>query len=148
MAAPTPPTGVTQGEIDFMFSQLRIAGENMKQEWMRARVPAHLMPAWEYGITNPANQSLVVTAVGVVNANSNVAILILCNTPGTGALTLNNAPTTGGANAGNQIFSATGADFTAGQSVRFDVPCDKGLVVSAFPAGGNYTVVYSLTPAG
>ena len=148
MAAPTPPSGVTQAELDLLFQQIRTAGETHKQAWMKSRVPLEYIPHWEYAQSNPGKTATAITAAAVINANALVTFLLLCNTPGTGTITLNDCKTVPAANSGNQIFSMGAAEFTAGKSVELTISCSQGLVCSAFPTGGNYTIVYGLAAPG
>lgn len=147
MAAPTPPTGVSQGELDALFADIMVRGEAHKQEWMASRVPVMYQPHWQYAQANPSTTSSAKTASGAVLAAPCTCVMVICNTPGSAnALTLNDATTVGGSNIGNQIFTKLFSDMVAGQAMLINVPCLTGLTISSMPTGGNYTIVYSQTP--
>lgn len=147
MAAPTPPTGVSQAELDAMFADLLLRGEAKKQEWMSSQVPVMYQPHWQYAQANPSTTSSAKTASGAVLASPCLCVMVICNTPGSAnALTLNDAATVGGSNISNQIFSKLFSDMTAGQAIPINVNCAVGLTISSMPTGGNYTIVYSQTP--
>lgn len=148
MAAPTPPTGVTQAELDSMFADIKIRGEAKKQEWMKSQVSADLQPHFQYSLDNSSNTAAVVAATGNPVNGKGVLTAIIVNTLGAGTLTVNDAPSVGASNANNVIFSRLTTDMTAGKVIMLGDEFTVGLSVSAFPAGGNYTLVYFPTPPG
>lgn len=147
MAAPTPPTGVVQAELDAMFAELKIAGEAKRQTWMKSQVPAELQPHFQYSLDNSSNTAAVVSATGNPVNGKGILTAIIVNTLGSGTLTVNDAPSVGASNANNEIFSRATGDMTAGKVIMLGDAYNVGLSVSAFPAGGNYTLVYFPTPA-
>ena len=141
MAAPTPPNGVTQAELDAIFADLKIKGEAKKQDWMASQVPADLQPHWQYSLENSSSNASVVSATGNPVNGKGILSAIIVNTLGSGTLTINDAPSVGASNANNQIFSRATGDMTAGKVIMLGDAYNVGLSVSAFPAGGNYTLV-------
>lgn len=146
MAAPTPPTGVAQAELDAMFAEIKIKGEAKKQEWMKSQVPAELQAHFQFSLDSPANSTAVVSATGAPISGKGILTAIVVNTLGSGTLTLNDAPSVGASNASNQFFSRATADMEAGKVIMLANEYNVGVAVSAFPTGGNYTLVYAAPP--
>jgi len=72
----TPPTGVTQGELNEIFGRLTARGETAKQEFIAGRTPAELQPNladYQGTIAPPLSQGStvhVLNAAGVEVAGS------------------------------------------------------------------------------
>lgn len=78
------------------------------------------------GLPGGVSAAYGVNAIGVIKAASGVLYRISCGTAG--SLTLNDAASTAGSNATNQIWSGS---LTAGQVLELDWPCAAGITVSA-----------------
>ena len=94
------------------------------------------------------NTTLNVTVPAVIRTGvGRVGKLIIVTAPTTsGAITLNDAATTGAAAAANAIFSIpyNGTGVIAGAIFDIDVPVTNGLVVSAVGGGTpQYTITWS-----
>jgi hypothetical protein len=144
MPAPPLPTGVAQAEVDELFAQIRADSAVFTRDWQKSRVPMDLLDQWSYAVANPTTASTAKTSSSVVKASRGTLVLVIVNTVGTpGNLVINDAATLGGANIGNQIYSAAAASLVAGQVISFNREMATGIVVSSMPTGGNYTFVYS-----
>jgi len=147
MAAPTPPLGASTAELDALFADLWARADADRLRSMRAQTPSSLQPYLNYYLGVPpvtAAQYANSIATGVIKATPGKCIQVMVVTPGTaGSLTLNNAATVGGATGGNQIISYLASGMFAGQIIDVNFTCNVGLVVSAMPTGGQFTVVYT-----
>jgi|SRR5882672_6470776 len=149
MAAPTPPTGYSSAELDAMFADLFTkVGDAARFDAMRTRTAPELLGFLNYylgvpPVANPLYANVIATAV--IKGTAGKLLRVLVVTPGTaGVLTLNNAATVGAANAGNQIISYQGpTGMWPGQVIDVGFTCSTGIVVSACPTGGQFTVVYT-----
>jgi len=147
MAAPTPPLGASTAELDALFAQLWARADADRLRSMRAQTPPNLQPYLNYYLGVPPVTAVLYAnsiATGVVKGSAGKAIGILVVTPGTaGSLTLNNCATVGAATGGNQIVSYLASGMYAGQVIDVNFTCDTGVVVSAMPTGGQFTIIYS-----
>ena len=85
-----------------------------------------------------------VAAAQVIKAAPGVAATLVCVAPGSaGSLTLNNSATVGGAASTNQFFSRLFSALSAGQVIPLNWPCGSGVVVSAAPTGGQFSLAFS-----
>jgi hypothetical protein len=92
---------------------------------------------------NTAAYNLVTTAQ-VLKGGPGILMRLLVTTPGSaGNLTFNDCATVGAAAAANQIVSIPFGSLTIGQMITFEWPCIAGIVVSALPTGGLYSVSFS-----
>lgn len=83
-------------------------------------------------------------ATAVVKAAAGVLASVVVTATGTvGVLTINNCKTLAEATASNEVFSIAFGSVTVGQVIDLDFPCDTGIVVSAMPAGGNFSITNS-----
>jgi hypothetical protein len=145
MAAPTPPTGYSSAQMDAIFADLFTrVGDPARTDAMHARTPPELQHFLNYylGVPPvPAPLFVNVLATAVIKATAGTLMRVLVVAPGTGALTLNNCATVVAASGGNQIVSQGG--LRLGQVIGINFPCNTGIVVSAVPVGGQFTVVYT-----
>jgi hypothetical protein len=96
------------------------------------------------GLPSGVSAAINLTGPQIVKAAPGVCVSILVVTPGTaGAITLNDTTSVGGAAATNEIFSAPFSALTAGQSVKLNWPCSTGIVVSAAPTGGQFSLAFA-----
>lgn len=112
----------------------------------KAGVPLQVNGAGALLVTTAgAKSALNQTATGVIKTGPGVAGKLIIVSPGTtsGALTLNDSATVGGAAASNTIFSMAFGSLAAGQTYDLNFPFTNGLVISAVPGGG--TPIYSIS---
>lgn len=96
--------------------------------------------------TGGLSSALNVTAAAVVKATpGKLAKIIVVIAPTTsGALTVNDAATTGAAATANQVLSIPFGSLTAGQVIDLEWPCGVGIVISAVGGGTpQYSVSFS-----
>src|ERR1700693_2787913 len=87
---------------------------------------------------------LNITAPAVLKASPGTLVRIVVSAIGSaGALTLNDAATTGAAAQANAILSIPSGSLTAGQVIPLEWPCATGIVVSAVPTGGVFAAAFS-----
>lgn len=155
MAAPTPPAGYTSGELDNMFARLMSRADIAREQELMRFCPPSFLPYLHYYFGVPPSSSAYWNgsyaaplyansiATAVIKASAGKALRILVVTPGSaGSLTLNDVATVGGATGGNQIFTALFSAMKAGDIIDLNITCATGLVVSAMPTGGQFTIVY------
>jgi len=147
MAAPTPPVGYSSAELDAMFADLWAGADRDRLQSLRARTIPALQPFLNYYLGVPPSTAVLYAnsiATGVIKATAGRCVQVMVVTPGTaGSLTLNNCATVGAATGGNQIITYLASGMFAGQIIDVNFTCDTGIVVSAMPTGGQFTVVYS-----
>src|SRR5262252_7385131 len=148
MAAPTPPVGYSSAELDAIFSDLfNKIGDVARFDAMRARTLPDLQAYLNYYVGVPPTPYPTYAnsiATAIIKGSAGRLMRVLVVTPGTaGSLTLNNAATVAGGNAGNQIISYLASGMWPGQVIDVNFTCDTGIVVSAMPTGGQFTVVYT-----
>lgn len=93
-----------------------------------------------------SSSALNVTAAAVIKATAGkLAKIVVVVAPTTsGALTVNDVATVGGAATANEVFSIPFGSLTAGQVITLDWPCATGIVVSAVGGGTpQYSVSFS-----
>lgn len=79
-----------------------------------------------------------------IKGSAGVVMRIIPNTIGTtNPLTLNDLALNTGAAAANQVISIPVASMVAGVPITIEAVFLNGLVISAFPTGGSYTITYS-----
>ena len=85
-----------------------------------------------------------VTAAAALKAHPGVLATVIVVVAGSGgSLTFNNCTTTGGATAGNTIFTAANSALSVGQILNFNFPCNVGITLSAITTGGKVSIAYS-----
>lgn len=93
------------------------------------------------------SSALNLTAAGVIKASPGRLRKIVIIAPGTtsGAFTFNDATTTAGAAAANEIFTLpyNGTANVPGYVITLDWPCANGIVLSAVPGAGSPIVAAS-----
>lgn len=88
--------------------------------------------------------ALNVTAAGVISAKAGTLFRVLVVTAGTaGALTINDLSANTGAAAANTLLSVPFGNLTAGQVITIEASVLNGIVVSAVPNGGQFTITYT-----
>jgi len=147
MAAPTPPIGYSSAELDAIFADLWAMADRNRLDDLRSRTIPALQPYLSYYLGVPPATAVIYAnsiATGVIKASAGRLVQVMVVTPGTtGSLTLNNCATVGAATGGNQIISYLASGMFPGQIIDVGFTCDTGIVVSAMPTGGQFTVVYS-----
>lgn len=148
MAAPTPPTGYSSGELDGLFADLFNRAEAEKQNFLKTYTTPELQPFLNYYLgvppagADPTKLYANIIATGVIKGTPGKMISLLVVTPGSGGnLRLNNCATVGAATSGNRVI-----DYNAlapGQVIDIGFVCDTGIVVSSIMTGGQYTLVYT-----
>lgn len=89
------------------------------------------------------------TAAAVIKVGAGRVAKVVIVAPGStsGAFTLNDSATTGGAAIGNELWSAAfnGTGIVAGAVINLDMPFVNGLVISAVPGSGSpiVNIVYA-----
>ena len=83
------------------------------------------------------------TATAVIRSGKCILRTIIVNAPGSsGSLVINDNAQTGATNtAANSILSIPFGSLTVGQIIRLEVFCQNGIVISAIPVGGGFSVV-------
>ena len=96
------------------------------------------------GLPGGISAVLGVTAPAVVKNGPGILARVLVVAPGTsGNLTLNDAASTGGASASNEILTIPFGSLAAGQTIPLEWPCAAGIVVSSVPTGGSFSVSFT-----
>src|SRR5262245_37208097 len=147
MAAPTPPTGYSSAELDALFADLWARADADRIGEMRAQTRPELQPYLNYYLGVPPVTAVLAAnsiATAVIKGTAGKVFSILVVTPGTaGSLTLNNCATVGAATGGNQIVSYLASGMFPGQIIDVNFTCNTGIVVSAMPTGGQFTILYN-----
>jgi hypothetical protein len=95
------------------------------------------------GLPGGASTAEDITAAAVIKAAPGIIVRIVPIVLGTGTLTINDAITTGGATTANTVESIPVASMTVGVPVTLELACGTGIVISAFPTGGQYVVTFT-----
>ena len=127
--------------------QAPIAGV-VAQNPSNALVPLKVGAAGSLLTAEGLNAALNVTSAAVIKTGAGrVNRLIIVAAPSSsGAITLNDAATTGAAATSNEIWSIpyNGTAVNAGAVINLDVPFTNGLVISAVGGGSpQYTITYT-----
>ena len=146
LPAPPIPIGVSQAELDEIFSAIYNRADLERRAYIRRVSPAYTLPFVDWKMNNPTATTSARSATGVVKATGGFFAQVQVNWPGSaGVLTLNNATTVGGANAGNQIVSIDpiAMKLQPGDIITLGAGTfTTGLVISAMPTDGNYYISY------
>jgi len=147
MAAPTPPVGYSSAELDAMFADLWAQADRARLNALRSYTIPALQPFLNYYLGVPPTTAVLYAnsiATAVIKGTAGTCFQIMVVSPGTaGSLTVNNCATVGAATGGNQVVSYLASGMFAGQIIDVNFACNTGIVVSAMPTGGQFTIVYN-----
>jgi hypothetical protein len=102
--------------------------------------PANVAP----GLPGGTSSAMGITTAQVIKASAGLCATLTCVAPGSaGSVVLNDCTTTGGAAATNEIFSKLFSALAVGQVIPLRWPCSSGIVVSAVPVGGQFSLAFT-----